>query len=127
MRADGRYQIKDEPRRLPLAGAGTSLLVLLPITIWLALIYSPLFFLLPGLLGFLVGGPHRWSAPGLALLSLVLFIALGIFNSFLLDWGVAQIWFDYAQDLRIAITVAPLFALIIGLQRTLSLAEAARL
>lgn len=127
MSANGRYRIDDEPRRLPLAGAASSLIVLLPVTIWLSLIYSPLFFLLPGAFGFFVGGPLQWKAPGMAMLSLILFVTLGILNSFLLDLDVPDLWFAYAQDLRLALTVAPLFYITIELQRTLTLAEAARL
>ena len=126
MRDTARYRIEDEPRRLPLIGSGTALLLLAPITIYTAIVYNMLMLLLPGVIGFFVGGPHRWRAPLLAVLSLAIFIALGIVNAQLLKLGVERIWFDYAQDIRIALTAVPMFLIVIELQYSLLLAEARR-
>lgn len=125
LREDGRYRIVDEPRRLPGAGAASnSMIMVLPITIWLALVYHWLFFLLPGVLGFLIGGQHRWRDPLLALLSIAIFIGLAIVNVTLLDRGLSEIAFDYLQDIRLALTTAPLFAIVIAQSRTLQLRAA---
>ncbi|MEO0908208.1 MAG: hypothetical protein AAFY07_11860 [Pseudomonadota bacterium] len=122
---DGRYRIIDEPKRIPLGGLAYPItLFMLPITLWLALIVNVLFFFIPGALGILIGGRHRWLDPLLCLLAIVIFIAGAVINLALLDNGMSEIAFQYAQDIRIALTALPLFFIVQGQHRTLTLRRA---
>ena len=120
-RNDGRYRIEDEPARSPLRGAAPSPFWLLPITLYLGLAYSIFFLLLPGLLGFLIGGWHRWRDPALAVLSIGIFIAGGLAIYFCVQAGLDGLLLGFAHDLRIAFTALPLFLIAHGQIRTLAL------
>ena len=101
------------------------MIIFLPITIYCALMYHPLFFTLPGVLGILIGGPHRWKDPLLAVLSVAIFYGLDI-GFFVYDriYGMSPVAIAYSLDAVIALTVLPLFFIIFGQQRTLNLRAA---
>ena len=126
-RDTGRYQIPGEPEGQKLPGAIPSPFWLLPISIYLALAYSFWFFLLPGALGFLIGGRHRWRDPLLALLAVAIFLAAGVAVGLWQMNGLSGLWLYYAHDLRLALTTLPLFAVIMGQLRTQQLRSAAAL
>jgi hypothetical protein len=124
---EGRYQIPGEPDAPKLQGAVPSPFWMLPIAIFLALSYSLWFFLLPGLIGFLIGGRHRWRDPLLALLSVGIFIATGIGLGLWQLSGLEGLGLYYAHDLRLALSVLPLLVVVMGQMQTQQLRMAAAL
>lgn len=124
---DGRYRIVDEPRTPFFARFAIPPLILLPVTTYFALMYSPLLWLLPGLNGLIVAGNHKWRDVGLSVLALVLFIAGVVTNGLLYDAGLLRgLTLSYAKDFVLALTVFPLIKILFDQYFTISMRQALR-
>ena len=123
-----RYRIVDEPGDPPFARfAIPPMWLLLPLTIYGALLWSPLFWLLPGVNGLIVAGRHRWRDLGLSVLALAIFIAGVIVLDVLRDHpataGLARL---YLRDLLLGLTVLPLIRVMLDQQATIDMRRAMR-
>ena len=122
LRLDHRYQIPDEPQRPMWAKIVIPPFVLLPLTIYLTLVYSWFFALLPGVNGLLVNGNHKWRDLALSVTALVL-LFVGSFTRFVLseEGIVAGLADDYLRDLVLALFALPLLKVLADQQRTMEL------
>ncbi|TIX49461.1 hypothetical protein [Alteraurantiacibacter aquimixticola] len=125
MRDDGRYRINDEAARLPVPGTQLLIFLSLPLTVYLCLRYAVLFAFIPGAIGLLIGGRHRWFDPLMGVLTFL----LNIFGNFVIvttvELGLEHVLLlFYLTDLIIAIVFLPLFYSVWQQQRTVQLREA---
>jgi hypothetical protein len=123
-----RYQIVDEPSDPWFARFAISpMFLLLPLTVYGALEWSVLFWLLPGVNGLVVAGRHKWRDLGLSVLALVLFFAGLIAMAELRAAGaLAGLARGYATDVVLALAVFPLIRVMMDQHGTIELRRALR-
>jgi|GEM_PF-3516369 len=127
MRDDVRYRIDDEPARMPVPGMDLLIFISLPATVFLALSFSLFFIAIPGVVGLLIGGRHRWFDPLMCVLSFAIFFFGGMVDRLLLDVGVSGLASEYLLDLYIALIFLPQVFVVIQQQRTVQLRRAVAL
>jgi hypothetical protein len=117
-----RYQICDEPKPSALTRFAIPPLLLMPITIFLAVAFSPLFWLLPAANAMLLNGVHKWREAAFSLLSLVVFVGGLLLILALKDaqW-LGGIWVKLARDAALALAVLPLVKILFDQQLTIDM------
>jgi hypothetical protein len=123
-----RYQIADEPQRPMWTRIMVPGILLLPLTIFCAVAYSPIFWLLPAVNGLLVNGNHKFRDIGLSVLALMIFM-IGIIGLATSEDGglISRLTADIGFDAVLALTVAPLLKVLTDQETTMLLrAELAR-
>lgn len=120
-----RYRIADEPAPSRLSRLAMPPALVLPLAFYAAMQWSPLFLLVPGLNGLLIGGRDRWKGLGMAVLALVLLVAISVGVTLLARSGaVSRTTLGFVAILIDAAPALPLFALTLAQQRTLALRQA---
>lgn len=127
MRDDGRYRIDDEPARMPFQGMELVIFIAFPATIFFTLTYSLFCLAIPGVLGVIIGGRHRWFDPLMCLACFVIFVIVAIVAGQLLDAGVDGLAAEYMRDISIALMFLPMVHVVMQQQRTLQLRRAVAL
>ena len=120
-----KYHLPDEPSPSLLSRFAIAPLWLLPATVYLGLVYSLFFFLLPGLNGLMIGGHGKWRSVGYSLLSVVLFVGLAIARGVAEEAGlIGGLLNEYARDVVLAIVVFPLLLALFEQGTTIALRDA---
>ncbi len=122
-----KYHLPDEPTPSLLSRFAIAPFWLLPATVYLGLVYSLFFFLLPGLNALLIGGHTKWRSLGYSVLSVVLFVFLAVARGMAAEAGlIGGLLNEYARDAVLSIAVFPLLLAVVEQGNTIALRDALR-